>query len=74
MFSQCLRTHGILTKASIVKRSVLRLQAKDEEIESLLESKSGGCLYLTLDSEDADGQTDRLGNQATVVHDLLLVP
>lgn len=72
MFSQYLRTHGILTKASIVKRSVLRLQAKDEEIESLLESKSGGCLYLTLDSEDADGQTDRLGNQATVVHDLLL--
>eukprot|EP01043_Picozoa_sp_COSAG02_P013867 COSAG02_NODE_561_length_20308_cov_42.799495_12_plen_2050_part_00 len=72
MFSQYLRTHGILTKASIVKRSVLRLQAQDEEIESLLESKSGGCLYLTLDSEDSDGQTDRLGNQATVVHDLLV--
>jgi SpoVK/Ycf46/Vps4 family AAA+-type ATPase len=72
MFSQYLRTHGILTKASIVKRSVLRLQPQDEEVDSLLESKSGGCLYLTLDSEEGDGQSDRLGNQAAVVHNLLL--
>ena len=47
------------------------IASKDEEIESLLESKSGGCLYLTLDSEDADGQTDRLA-PVSVVHDLLV--
>ena len=51
LYARYLRAHGITTAETVVERHLSNLTAADDEVKMLLESKSGGCLYVTLPRE-----------------------